>query len=308
MTGQARRGAVVDPPRTEVPTNPTPTTATDPALAAWRRVEVIRREWLAVGLATERADRPATEESLAALYARHGRGRPRFVWVDSPLAARKHLTGLPTHEDLRRWIVGRPPPGVPPIASDLAAGLSRLRSSLADAVVQPSFDRPPPKRKPHEPWPILPAADALRLGVPFSEMIRQGVREALRTSLSEGFALPVRTALAGSGPVQVGWYGQQEAYWIAVFDGYRRLGLAHYPRADSEHFEYWATLARSAGWWWPGEQFCVVVERPALVHTEPVPGAWHEQLRLRSGTEPAVEYRDGWRPDLNTFAGRGPRR
>ena len=41
----------------------------------------------------------------------------------------------------------------------------------------------------------------------------------------------------------------------------------------------------------PGEDRCVVVERPAAVRTEPVPGGWHEQVRLTD-----VEYRDGWRP------------
>ena len=39
-----------------------------------------------------------------------------------------------------------------------------------------------------------------------------------------------------------------------------------------------AELARSCGWWWPGEDVCVVVERPASVHTG------------RS-----ITYRDGWR-------------
>jgi hypothetical protein len=55
------------------------------------------------------------------------------------------------------------------------------------------------------------------------------------------------------------------------------------------------TLARSCGWWWPGEDVCVVVDRPELAGTEPLPGTWHEEVRLRRG---GVRYRDGWHPLL----------
>ena len=54
-------------------------------------------------------------------------------------------------------------------------------------------------------------------------------------------------------------------------------------------------LARSCGWWWPGEDVCVVVDRPELVRTEPVPGTWHEEIRLKRD---GVRYRDGWHPLL----------
>jgi hypothetical protein len=53
-------------------------------------------------------------------------------------------------------------------------------------------------------------------------------------------------------------------------------------------------LTKSCGWWWPSEDRCVPVERPARIRTEPVPGSWHDEIRLRRGRpETAVEYRDG---------------
>jgi hypothetical protein len=52
-------------------------------------------------------------------------------------------------------------------------------------------------------------------------------------------------------------------------------------------------LADSAGWWWPDEDVCVVVDRPAAVRTEAVPGGWNEEVRLEG-----VRYRDGWCPPL----------
>jgi hypothetical protein len=267
----------------------------DRAATHWRDAANIRQEWLGHGLATEPADQVSAEHGLARLYARCSRTRPRFVWVDSPHQALPLLTGLPTHEVLQAWVMDRHPRGTPPLASDLAASLSRLRSALDDCAVHEDLDAPPGARKPGkgQPWPHLPPLDALRVGVPLREVLRQGVRGGLRASLADGFYLPVRAAL---GPVPVCWYGQQDAAWIAYYDVLRRLGLARYPSADGGHLDDWVALARSGGWWWPGEKVCVVVHRPAVIRTEPVPGGWYEQVRLQHGTRPAVEYRDGWHP------------
>ena len=75
--------------------------------------------------------------------------------------------------------------------------------------------------------------------------------------------------------------------------GLARRGLARYGQDDLDHLGDWATLARSCGWWWSGEDLCVVVDRPELVRTEPVPGTWHGEVRLRPE---GVRYRNGWRP------------
>jgi hypothetical protein len=259
----------------------------------------IRREWLDHGLATAPANRAAAEDALTSIYARHSRRRPRFRWVDSPREAVPLLEGLPTHDVLQRWVMARRPPGTPPLASDIAAGLSRLRSALDECLSRPDLDPPRAARKNGKPWPILPPLDALNVGVPLREVLRQGVRAALRTSLADGFYLPVRAVLAVHGPLPVAWYGQQESHWIAYYDALRRLGLARYRRADGEYLDVWAVLAQSCGWWWPGEEMCVIVERPAAIQVEPVPDGWHGQVQLHRGSRGPVEYRDGWRPLLN---------
>jgi len=221
------------------------------------------------------------------------------VWVGSPHAAVPHLTGLPTHDVLHGWVTAVRPQGTPPVASDLAASLSRLRSGLDECAAHPDLDAPPWAKRPEKgkPWPQLPPQDALQVGVPLRELLRQGVRNALYTSLAHGFFLPVRAAL---GRVPVCWYGQQDAFWIAYYDTLRRLDLARYPAALAEHLDDWATLARSCGWWWPGEDVCVLVQRPILIRTEPVPGAWHEQVRLQRADRSAVVYPDGWHAPLWT--------
>jgi hypothetical protein len=161
---------------------------------------------------------------------------------------------------------------------------------LDAAVERPGFDPPlpackKPKRKKNEPRPVLPPADALRAGIPFLEVLRQGVRDALRTTLMTNLALVIRAKLGGP----VCWYGGQEEPWIAYYDACQRLGLAYYRREEAEQYDDWATLARSSGWWWPDEDVCVIADRPVVLRTEALPGAWHEERRLSH-----VEYRDGW--------------
>lgn len=219
-----------------------------------------------MGTSTKPVDHTTTEEAIASIYARHGRRRPEFVWVTSPRAALTHLEGLPSHEDLL------PESGRRPVASDIAAGLSRLRSSLEADFTEPPADRPRPKRKSGERWPRMTPDQALDAGLPFHEVLVQGVREELFRRLSQVY-LPIRAAL---GPVPVGWYGHQDAYWIAFADVLRRTELV--PLRESREFEIWAALTRSGGWWWPGEHRCVLVERPVTLCTEPL----------------FVEYGDGW--------------
>jgi hypothetical protein len=169
------------------------------------------------------------------------------------------------------------------LASDIAAGLSHLRTALAGTYTDPPRDRPPLKRKKGDPWPVRPPAEALAAGVPFAEILRQGIHDSLLRSMSTLY-LPVRAALPAPAPIS--WYGHQDVAWIALVDAQQRLGLAS-PRRD---FTAWADLARSAGWWFPAEDRCVMVERPAVLDVAPVPGAWHEEIRPRG----PIVYRDGW--------------
>jgi hypothetical protein len=278
MTAPVRLDAARDVPEIPMPL---------PATECWRRAVDIRREWLARALDTAPADRITVEDRLTNIYARLGRARPRFRWVDSPRQALPLLRDAPTHDDLYRWIKGRPPPGRPPFASDLAAALSRLRSALDDGFDRPEFGKGWYERKKKtDPWPRLPPSDALRLGIPPKEVLHQAVREAQHASLGPGITQPVRQALSLSA---VAWYGQQES-WIAYYDMLRRLGLARYRPGDERLFDDWADLARSGGWWWPGDEVVVAVERPAEIRTRPVPDGWHEEIELVS-----VRYRDGWR-------------
>ena len=263
-------------------------------LELWQQAARIRQEWLAVGLATQPADRATAEHQLTAVYARLGRPRPAFEWVGSPRQAMPLVGDLPTLDDLHRWVRDPLPPGRPPLAGDLAVLTSRLRWSLSESVVPTDPELVPARRGgKNDPWPLLPPRTALEQGVPLAVVLHQGVRGALHRSLAHGFAFVVRGVLARGGPMPVCWYGQQDVAWVAHYDVLRRLGLARYRPDDVAHLETWAAVARSCGWWWPGESRCVVVERPASVRTEPVPGGLHDEVRLVPG---GVVHRDGWVP------------
>jgi hypothetical protein len=261
------------------------------AQGLWLEAARIRQEWLDHGLSTEPADRTAAEGGIASIYARIGRRRPEFVWVDSPHKALPIVDGWPTLDALYRFIRD-PRPGRPPLASDLAACAAALRGRLSDGVVHADPELTSVRHgKKREPWPELPPREALERGQPLGVVLHRAVRVALHRSLAAGFSLRVRAALERDGAVPVCWYGQQDAFWVGYYDMLRRLGLAAYGRDDLDHLGEWAVLARSCGWWWPGEQVCVVVERPAVVRVESVRGAWHDEVRVSR-----VEFPDGWLP------------
>lgn len=286
MTAPARRNDAAAPP-------PDAPHRRD-AHGLWREAAKIAQEWSAYGLSTQPADRRTAEHNLTAIYAKISRPRPRFEWVDSPDQAIPLVTGLPRLDLLYAWIRDPRPWGRPPLASDLAMVASQLRGGLSARISDPELS-PGRKRKHNRPWPELPPAEALEAGVPLGVVLHQGIRIALHRSLAHGFRTPIRNTLAGGRPVPVCWYGQQDAAWIAYYDALHRLGLARYGPEKLDHLGHWAALARSCGWWWPGEDVCVVVDRPELVRTEPVPGTRHGEVRLRRD---GVRYRDGWHPPL----------
>jgi hypothetical protein len=247
-------------------------------------------------MSTQPADRRIAEQSLTAIYARVSRPRPRFVWVDSPSEAIPLVGGRPTLDELYTWIRDPHPKGPPPLAGDLALSASQLRGALSAGVCHTDPELSPVRRgKRNERWPERPPLDALEAGVPLGVVLHQGIRNALHRSLAHGFCFPIRHALTGNVPLPVCWYGQQDASWVGYYDVLHRLGLARYGPQELDHLGEWAALARSCGWWWPGEDVCVVVERPEMVRTEAVPGTWHDEVRLRRG---GVRYRDGWHPLL----------
>jgi hypothetical protein len=274
-----------------------------------RLAVALRNEWLAVGLSTQSADRSAAEAAVGRLYEMADAAPPDFEWVASPLAALAAVRAARS-----RYPVIRPPRqlasqdlGQWPVAARLASLESSLRSRL-DARI----------RRPMGTWPgsgagavsMYDPEDAVLSGISASSVLAVTAGLSLRSTLTDAVAAPLRAALAQvTGEPAVGgelsaaggviaFRGQHIASWIGYYDIRRRAGFGGYATADLIELDVWAAIARSAGWWWPGEGLCVMAERPLAVHTEPLAGSRHGELRLHHGNGPAIAFADGFKVNV----------
>jgi len=106
---------------------------------------------------------------------------------------------------------------------------------------------------------------------------------------------PLRREMTVNNGVLIGrqtWeccFGQHDAAWLSYYDFLSRLGLR-----EADAVSGLKKVARSAGWWWPYKNLCILTERPRQLNRE-------NRLYLHSEDSAAIEYRDGW----SVFAYRG---
>jgi hypothetical protein len=278
-----------------------------PAEKIWLAV-ALRNEWLAVGLSAAPANRPIAEAAVGRLYEMVGASPPAFEWAPSPLAALGavraarsrypaiHPARPPVRQRTRQW----------PVAARLASLESSLRSRL-DARIRRAEDGGADWRA-GNPGAVsmYGPEDAVASGVNDRSVLVATVGQSLRWTLADAVAAPLRAALAQAvgqaaedgelnpGGGVIAFRGQHEAAWIGYYDVRRRAGFGGYASADLGELYVWAALAASAGWWWPGEGLCVMAERPVEVHTEPLAGSHHGELRLHRADGPAIGFADGF--------------
>lgn len=275
---------------------PSKITATPPH-SSGERVElaqIVAADWLRHALSTRPADRARAEAAVTGLYRRLGEQAPDFVWVPSPAAARPVLLDAP-HRFRPPRLRGTEAPARPadwPLVSRLANLVADLRERLDErtgtAVVWQSWYGTTAPR-------TMTVPEALAGGSAVRDVVDAVARHPLRTTVDDAVRAPIRAELMRTEgeAAALTWYGQHDAAWIAHYDVRARVGLAAYAHDDVAHLGLWAELARSTGWWWPGQGVCVMSERPAEIHTEPQPDALHGELRLHRDDAPAVRYADG---------------
>lgn len=78
-------------------------------------------------------------------------------------------------------------------------------------------------------------------------------------------------------------YGQHEAFWLALYDFFGRIGLSD----EVAPLAGLSQLARAAGWAWVYEEMAIITERPTELHRD-------DEGRLHNPDGPALSYRDGW--------------
>ncbi|MFE5614035.1 DUF6745 domain-containing protein [Streptomyces sp. NPDC056470] len=201
--------------------------------------------WRAVAAATGAADRPAAEAGVRLAYRTAGLAAPeRIVWADSPREAVALLRELPdAGRSVRDEVRTRP----------WAEERRRFHDELGPRG-----------------WTALWTSTGARLwdaSRTLADRIRSAVVDDLAGTSVEAAA--VRLVLLDA------VLGQQDAAWLAAFDGRgeRLAGLAE--------------VAAHAGWWWPYERVAVVCERPVELHRD-------EAGRLDRGDGPALAFRDGF--------------
>lgn len=233
---------------------------------------------------------------VTALYAEVGAAPPRFCWVDSPAAAADAvLDKVRPYRPMRLRAATAPARTAHwPVAARIAASLADLRDRLDQRIGRRVSRHSVYGRAAR----TLAPEDALEWGCGPKDVLGAMLHDSLETSLCDGLRAPLRTSLLSAEPGSapgLTWYGQQDVHWIAHYQLCAGTGLASYPRDDWRRLGRWATLARSAGWWWPHDGLCVMAERPVEVHTEPSPHGVHGQVRPHCSSGPAVRFADGTR-------------
>ncbi|MEU5974620.1 DUF6745 domain-containing protein [Streptomyces sp. NPDC047315] len=220
-------------------------------------------EWRAVASATGPADRAAAEDGVRLAYRRAGLAEPeRIVWARSPREAvlTVRSLGAEAGASVREEVRTRP----------WAEERRRVHDELGPGG-----------------WVELWAGTGAQLwdGTrELAERIRTGVVERLAPPAGQDAAADASDGAAATAPITESEVrqilldavlGQHDAAWLAAFDG------------RSPRLEGLASVAASAGWWWPYEKVAVVCERPSELHRD-------EAGRLDSGEGPALVYPDGF--------------
>jgi hypothetical protein len=273
-----------------------------------RLAVALRNEWLTIGLSAARADRPVAEAAVSRLYEMAGAPPPAFAWVPSPLAAleavraaRSRYPAIQPPRELARRHVRQWP-----VAARLASLLTSLRGRLDARIHGAAGDWPDSRAGNPGTVSMYGPEDAILSGISDRSVVVVTVGQSLRWTLSDAVAAPLRSVLtraigrtAGDDELTPGggviaFRNQHEAAWIGYYDARRRAGFGGYASADLRELDVWAALTTSAGWWWPGEGLCVMAERPVEVHTEPLTGSHHGELRLHRADGPAIAFADGF--------------
>jgi hypothetical protein len=193
-----------------------------------------------------------------------------------------------------------------PLAARLASLQSSLCSRLDARIRRAAVAWPSSRGASDGTVSMYGPEDAVMSGISDRSVVVVTAGQSLRGTLTDAVVAPLRAALAQAIGTDAGedqlaaagrviaFRGQHDAAWAGYYDIRRRAGFGGYASADLSELAVWAALARSAGWWWPGEGLCVMAERPAAVHTEPLAGSHHGELRLHHADGPAIAFADGF--------------
>lgn len=282
----------------------------------WDLVIRYRDEWIGIGLSTEPADEATAEAAISEMYSLLDppRAKPTFLWLDSPNEAHLLMAmmyGLGSDEGTKR----------PPIRdqmNEVIALLSRLPyrnggpippnvAAITIAKMLLSEDMPlgPLRRAPIE-LALLSLAETdgahygtLEALISSLPVLRRNVStfahaEAYGKALAEWLHKVISDNYTHALKMNKFW-GQSEAYWIGHYLTLRDTGLVTYDAAHAHSLDLWAAVAKSAGWWWPFEDLCIISRRPTVMAMEVFSTTGDvDRRRMHAEGGPAIKYADGW--------------
>ena len=225
---------------------------------------VVRDEWIAHGLSTTPADRPAAERGVYDAYRAAGLEPPRsFIWLGSPMAGcigAAMLANLPESAQVGDQIwaqVG---------AQVRAQAGAQVRARVGDQI-----------------WDQAGAQVGAQVRAQVGDQAGAQVRAQARAQVGDQIWAQVGDQIWAQVGAQVdrSMWGQHDA-WLSFYAYFARIGITCADRMSGL-----MQVAAAAGWWWPFEGAAILTERPAELH--------RDQLgRLHSETGPAIRYPDGW--------------
>jgi hypothetical protein len=265
------------------------------------QLPVIRDKWLAIGLATDRADRSTAEEGVRLAYAAANLPPPSTViWLDSPMAG---AIGYAYLMALRQALREK---GLPQSVGDSvwdSVGAS-VRASVGDSVrdsvwasVRDSVWASVRDSVGDSVWDSV--WDSVRDSVWASvgDSVRDSVWASVGDSVRDSVGASVRASVGDSVRASVGasvgdsvrdsvWaagYGQHDASWLGFYDTFAQFGLPDLVAPLTGL----TRIAESSGWFWPFAGAVILTERPARLRRD-------DRGRLHSEDGAALQYPDGW--------------
>ena len=266
---------------------------TDAQIAA---MEDVKREWLAIGMSTEPANREAAEDGMRLAYKEAGLDPPKIViWLGSPIAG---VMGC----KLLKAINNRLPHIALPVKSEISEGVwdgvsEGVRADVREGVRADVWDGVRYSVA-EGVWDSVSAdvsagvAKGVRAGVSagvakgVSAGVAKGVSEGVSAGVSEGVragVCPSLTPAEISDSMGKAIWGNHEAGWMAFYDYFQ----THCFIDICNKLDGLSTVAKNAGWWFPFREAVILTERPRSITVD-------EYGRSHSYLVPAIMYPDGW--------------
>lgn len=141
-------------------------------------------------------------------------------------------------------------------------------------------------------WAESPYAGALTLAlVPAAidaatDMVKAAVVATLKGEGDKLYDMEMAPLKFNPSDADLWWrhvdYGQHNSDFLSYVDAARQMNLQDVGAVDGV-----LGVAKTAGWWWPAEEFCIVTERPNELH-------WDAADELHNESGPAIAFPDGW--------------